>query len=244
MRRIYLSLLIISIFSGLLVAWQWRSHLATAAQTNQDPGLIDIIHALEKEDASLENSIADLRQQIDVLQKKHSQGAGRLTETQKEIDNLRLTAGLIAVTGPGITVTLDDNSAGAEAAQKSSPATYKPDDYIIHDKNVLYMVNELKAAGAEAIAVNGQRIVANSDIRCVGTVIMVNSTRLAPPYIIQAIGNPDKLEAAALGAEEFVFLKSRDFPVKVNKNDSLTLPAYNGGFPLDHARPLPTGGQQ
>ncbi|MGI9862636.1 DUF881 domain-containing protein [Moorella naiadis] len=242
MRRIYVSLLLISIFSGLLVAWQWRSHQATAAQTNQDPGLIDIIHSLEKEDASLENRIADLRQQIEGLQKQHAQGTDQLAGIQQEIDKLRLSAGLTAVTGPGITVTLDDNNAGAEAAQKSSPATYKPDDFIIHDKNVLYMVSDLKAAGAEAIAVNDQRIVANSDIRCVGTVIMVNSTRLAPPYIIQAVGNPDKLEAAALRSLDFVDLKSRDFPVKVVKNDSLNLPAYKGGFPLDHTRPLQGGG--
>lgn len=243
MRRIYVSLLLISIFSGLLVAWQWRSHQATAAQTNQDPGLIDIIHSLENEDASLENHIADLRQEIDTLQKQHSQGTDHLAGIQKEIDKLRLSAGLAAVMGPGITVTLDDNNAGAEAAQKSSPATYKPDDFIIHDKNVLYMVSDLKAAGAEAIAVNGQRIVTNSDIRCVGTVIMVNSTRLAPPYVIQAIGNPDKLEAAALRSVDFVDLKSRDFPVKVVKNDNLNLPAYKGGFPLDHTRPLQGGGQ-
>ncbi|WP_406677070.1 DUF881 domain-containing protein [Moorella sp. ACPs] len=244
MRKIYLSLLLISLLSGLLVAWQWRSHMATAALEKQDPALIDIIHSLEKEDASLENTIATLRSQIEAIQKDRSQGKGRLAQLQQEIEGLKLAAGLTPVTGPGIIVTLDDNNAGAQAAQKSSPATYKPEDYIIHDKNVLYLVNELKAAGAEAIAVNGQRIVTSSDIRCVGTVILVNSTRLAPPYEVQAIGNPDVLEAAVQRSVDFSFLKSRDFPVKVTKSQNLILPAYKGVFPQDYVRLVKAGGQQ
>ncbi|MDN5344294.1 MAG: hypothetical protein PWQ18_405, partial [Clostridia bacterium] len=133
--------------------------------------------------------------------------------------------------------------AGAQAAEKSSQATYNPENFIIHDKNVLYLVNELRAAGAEAIAVNGQRIVTNSDIRCVGTVIMVNSTRLAPPYEVQAIGNPDTLLAAVEKSVDFSLLKSRDFPVKVAKSPNLTLPAYKGGFPQDYVRLPKAGGQ-
>jgi uncharacterized protein YlxW (UPF0749 family) len=243
-RKIYLSLLLISLLSGLLVAWQWRSHLATAALEQQDPALIDIIHSLEKEDASLENTIATLRSQIEAIQKERSQGKGRLAQLQQEIEALKLAAGLTPVTGPGIIVTLDDNIAGAQAAKNSSPTTYKPEDYIIHDKNVLYLVNEIKAAGAEAIAVNGQRVVTSTDIRCVGTVILVNSTRLAPPYEVQAIGNPDVLEAAVQRSVDFSFLKSRDFPVKVTKSLHLTLPAYKGGFSQDYVRLVKAGGQQ
>lgn len=244
MRKAYFSLLLISLFSGLLVAWQWRSHQATAALEKQDPTLIDIIHSLEQEGLSLENTIATLRGQIEALQKARSKGEDRLAAIQQEIDALKLAAGLTPVTGPGIVVTLDDNSAGAQAAKNSSPATYKPEDYIIHDKNILYLVNELRSAGAEAIAVNGQRIVTNSDIRCVGTVILVNSTRLAPPYEIQAIGNPDALEAAVQKSVDFNFLKSRDFPVKVTRYSALSLPAYKGGFSQEHVRLVNTEGEQ
>lgn len=244
MRKVYLSLLLVSLFSGLLVSWQFRTNMIAAAQAKKEPSLVDIIQALEKEDASLEKTIADLRRQIDALQKVSSQGQGRLAQLQKEIETLKLYAGLVAVKGPGITVVVDDNNAGAQAAKSSSPSTYKPEDYIIHDKNVLYLVNDLKAAGAEAIAVNNLRIVTNSDIRCVGTVILVNSTRVAPPYEIKALGNPDNLEAAIQRSEEFLFLKSRDFPIKVTKAPNLVLPAYNGGFPLDHVRLLQAGGQE
>ncbi|MBC7326053.1 MAG: DUF881 domain-containing protein, partial [Moorella sp. (in: Bacteria)] len=128
MRKVYLSLLFVSLFSGLLVALQWRSHLATSVQAKQDPDLIEIIHALEKEDASLENTIADLRSQIEALQKERSKGEGRLALLQQEIESLKLMAGLAPVTGPGVIVTLDDNKAGAQAAKNSSPASYNPEN--------------------------------------------------------------------------------------------------------------------
>jgi uncharacterized protein YlxW (UPF0749 family) len=242
-RKFYFSLLFISIFSGLLVAWQWRSNMATVAQAEQDPDLIDIIHALEKEDTSLENTIAGLRGQIEELQKNRARGESRLAALQQELDPLKLLAGLVPVTGPGVIVTLDDNNAGAQAAKNSSP-TYNPENYIIHDKNVLYLVNELRAAGAEAIAVNDQRIVNSSDIRCVGTVILVNSTRLAPPYEIRAIGNPEVLETAVQQSLDFAYLKSRGFPVKVSRPPSLNLPAYKGGLRHDYARLPQSGGDE
>jgi uncharacterized protein YlxW (UPF0749 family) len=163
---------------------------------------------------------------------------------QKEIETLKLYAGLVPVSGSGITVVIDDNNAGAQAAKKSSPLTYRAEDYIIHDKNVLYLVNDLKNAGAEAIAINGLRLVTTSDIRCVGTVILVNSTRVAPPYEIQALGDPEVLEAALQQSLEYMFLKSRDFPIKITTAEELVLPAYNGGFPSEHLRLLQAGGQE
>ncbi|MDK2821880.1 MAG: hypothetical protein PWP31_1845 [Clostridia bacterium] len=241
MRKAYISLLLVSLFSGLLVAWQLRAHLAIAAKDNQGSSLIGVIKSLEKEDASLEDNISELRQKINDLQLERSQGKSRLIRLQQQLESLELKTGLLPVSGPGITITIDDNSAGADIAKQSSPTTYRPEDFIIHDKNVLYMVNELKAAGAEAIAVNDQRLVNNTDIRCVGTVILINSTRLAPPYEIKVIGNPDALEASIQHAEEFIYLKSRGFPIKVTKSDNLTLPAYNGGFSLKYTHPIETG---
>jgi len=241
-RKVYLSLLIVSLFSGLLVSWQLRANLIAEAQAKQEPSLVDIIKSLEQEDAALEETIAKLRQDIDNLQKDSSQGQGRLAQLQKELETLRLYAGLVPVAGSGITVVVDDNNAGAQAAQKSSPATYRPEDYIIHDKNVLYLVNDLKNAGAEAIAINGLRLVTTSHIRCVGTVILVNSTRIAPPYEIQALGDPEALTAALQQSLEYAYLKSRDFPIKITTATEMVLPAYNGVFPSEHLRLLQAGG--
>jgi len=235
--RVQLSLLFISLLSGLLVSWQWHSRLVMAQQENhKQPELISIIESLEKEVASQENTVSELRNQLENLQRQKKQEKTSTHELQKRIETLLPLVGLTPVTGPGVIVTLDDNTAGAQAAKKSSPASYRPEDFIIHDRNILYLVNTLKAAGAEAIAVNGQRLVTCSSIRCVGTVILVNSSRLAPPYEIQAIGNPEALEAAVQSSIDFTLLKNRGFPVKVTKSNNLTLPAYKGSLPAEHMR--------
>ncbi|MDN5347585.1 MAG: hypothetical protein PWP65_1149 [Clostridia bacterium] len=241
MRNFYFSLLIVCLFSGLLLAWQFQVH-KRADGAGDGPGLVEIITTLENDTKTLEDKIVKLRSDLDNVRKDQVSGRRQLEELQKQIETLKNIAGLTAVTGPGIIVTMDDNAAGAQVAKSSSPATFRPDDYIIHDKNVLYMVNELKAAGAEAISVNGQRIVTGSHIRCVGTVILVNSTRIAPPYEIQAIGDPDRLAAAVEHSEEFIYLKSRDFPVRVTKAKNLVLPAYSGSIPTEYLRPASKGG--
>lgn len=235
--RYFFSLIVICFLSGLLVAWQLRAQLASAAQNKKDTGLIEVIRTLEQENKGLEERISILRQKLEETQKTQARFETNLSGLQKQLDDLKVLAGLIPLTGPGIIITLDDNNAGAQAAKTSSPATYNPENYIIHDKNILYLVNELKAAGAEGIAINDQRLVTSSDIRCVGTVILVNSTRLAPPYEIKAIGDPEKLEGAILRSEEFIYLKSREFPVKLVKASQIILPAYKGGFPSQHVRP-------
>lgn len=161
-------------------------------------------------------------------------------ELQNQIQRLKLRAGLIEVTGPGIIIVLDDNITGAEAAKTNQPALYDPEDYIVHDKNLLYLVSSLKGQ-AEALAINNQRILPNSDIRCVGTVIMVNSTRLAPPYEIKAIGNPDLLEAAVMNSDEYIYLKSKEMPVKLTKADIINIPAYKGSHSLNYAQAIKEG---
>ncbi len=231
----------ICLFSGMLMAWQFQLSNASKALATERKGdsLISFIEDMEKSTADLEEEIGVLRSLIDDLQNKQVSGQDEMTNLQEELNLIKGLAGMVEVTGPGITIILDDNVAGAEAA-KGQPG-YKPERYIIHDKYVLYMVNEVKRAGAEAIAVNGQRIVTPSDIRCVGTVILVNSTRLAPPYIIQAIGNPEQLEQAILNGVEFPSLKAMDFPVKLTRESSITLPPYKGSYVQNHSQPVKEG---
>ena len=68
--------------------------------------------------------------------------------------------------------------------------------YIIHDEDILKVINELRAAGAEAISLNDQRLISTSEIRCAGPTISVNNTRVAAPFVIKAIGNAKSMEDA------------------------------------------------
>ena len=106
-----------------------------------------------------------------------------------EIIQLKANAGDIALEGKGIRLVLDDSKISTKPGEN-------PNLYIIHEDDLLRVVNELRAAGAEAIAINGERIVAMSEIRCAGPTLSVNNNRSAPPYEVVAIGNPNNLESA------------------------------------------------
>ena len=134
----------------------------------------------------------------------------------------KLRAGLTAVTGPGIMIELDDNIAD----QKAKPND-DPNSYIIHFEDLLATVSELKSAGAEAIAINDQRLVTTTELRCVGNVILVNTTRIAPPFKIQAIGSPSILtDMVSYGRLEY--LVTNRFPVTITADPALVIPAYKG----------------
>jgi len=237
-KKWHVYITIIAMVSGILIVGLFRTSKATqeATANNKTDNLISIIEQLENEITSLEETIANLHEQINTIQEEQVKGEALFENLNAYRENLRMQTGLTPLEGPGIKVTLDDNPKGAEAAKTSDVLTYNPENYIIHDKNVLYLVNDLKNSGAEAISINNQRIVSTSNIRCVGTVILVNSTRMAPPYEITAIGDPEQLEQGVLNGQEYNFLKMKDFPVKIEKLEKVEVPAYKGNYTPLYAR--------
>lgn len=192
--------------------------------------LVETIEQMEENITAMEEDLAALRKETDALQKGEQGGRNMSQNLQMDIQLQQTAAGLTELSGEGIIITLDDNSTGATAAKAGDPANYRPNDYIIHDKNLLYLVNELKEAQAQGIAINNQRIAVSSDIRCVGTVIMINSTRVAPPFEISALGNAKKIKNAIEGGREYHYLKTNKFPIDVKTAENLILPPYSGSL--------------
>lgn len=96
-------------------------------------------------------------------------------------------AGRVAVTGPGVTVSLWD------APTANAPADARPDDLLVHQQDVEGVVNALWAGGAEAMTIQGQRVTFETAVRCVGNVLLLAGVTYSPPYEIAAIGDPDEL---------------------------------------------------
>ncbi|MGB9886131.1 MAG: DUF881 domain-containing protein [Moorellales bacterium] len=239
MRRWYIYLTIIAAICGTLFAWVYLTQAKYRAQSleSRNRNLVQVIRALEVETQNLENEIAARRQRLDAITRQQAEREDEVKALSQELQAARLQAGLVALEGPGIIVTLDDNREGALRAQTGGTGAYRPEDFIIHDKNLLYLVNELKRAGAEAIAINRQRLVTGSDIRCVGSAILVNTTRLVPPYEIRALGDPDTLASALENGQELPFLKGKGFPVSLTKMERITVPAYKGSWSTSHLAP-------
>ena len=158
--------------------------------------------------------------------------AGRISgAAQKEMDELKARAGETALEGKGIILTVDDSKQAAKAGENKNL-------YIIHDEDLLRVVNELRAAGAEAISLNGQRLIGSSEIRCVGPTVLVNERRLAAPFVIHAIGNPQTLESSLeLRGGVLENFKFWGIKADVVKSDSVVVPAFKGNRIFEFARP-------
>lgn len=235
-KRWQFTLTLVAFLSGLLLVSLILTNQAAQSNAAKNPNadLIEIINRIEAETELLEETVEKRRAQIEQTQEQQLHGVDQLADIQGELTWLRRRTGLTQVSGPGVTVILDDNEAVAATAKAAEPFAFDPSNYIIHDKDLLYLINDLKTGGAEAISINNQRIISSSDIRCVGTVILVNSTRLAPPYEVKAIGDPEKLAAHVTEGQIYPWLKAREFPIKLTKAENLQLPTYKGSFQTSH----------
>ncbi|CZR98158.1 MULTISPECIES: DUF881 domain-containing protein [Clostridioides] len=118
------------------------------------------------------------------------------TLMKKELEEVKELSGYSTVTGPGITVTMKDSDRELKDGQN-------PNDLIIHDIDILRVLNDLKKAGAKAISINGERVLSTSKIKCSGATITVNDTTYGQPFIIKAIGDIDLLSAAINSPESY-----------------------------------------
>jgi uncharacterized protein YlxW (UPF0749 family) len=146
------------------------------------------------------------------------------------VQELRMRSGVTILEGPGVIVSIDDSKIASKAGENQNL-------YIIHDDDLLRVINELRAAGTEALSINGQRILATSEIRCAGPTLSVNNVRSAPPYEIRAIGDPQTLENALRmrgGVAET--LKVWGIQLDIKASDNLQIPAYKGPVQFKYAR--------
>lgn len=189
-----------------------------------------------EENQKLAEEIQKLQQEKDQLQKDMAAGQSHLELLGKELEQMKILAGLTRVEGPGVIVQLQD-----------SPKRLPLEDnnpLIIHDKDLVDVCNELKAAGAEAIAINGQRLVAMSEIRCSGPVIQVNGMQIGSSqgYTIQAIGDAEALEAGLKLPGGIVdTLRLVGIVVQIRKEKRIEIPALTVRKELRYALPAPQG---
>lgn len=177
--------------------------------------------------------INELNAKITEYQNSAAQEDQAVALIKQELDNVNIFAGLVAVKGQGIVITLDDT----EALKKiESEVGYDPNRYIIHDSDLVMIVNELRSAGAEAISINGQRITANTEIRCTGPQVLINGIRTVAPFKISAIGEATTLQGAlSLRGGIIDTVKADNIDVKIEKKDEILIPAYEKSISYQYA---------
>lgn len=172
----------------------------------------------EKERETLRESLRDLRTK---------------QSSQLEMDSwLRIRAGIVPLEGEGIVIRLDDSSLTAKAGEN-------PNVYVVHDDDLLRVVNELRAAGAEAISINDQRLIDVSEIRCAGPTLSVNNVRSSSPFLISAIGDRKSLEnAITMRGGVADTLKVWGIHLELESKDKIEIPAFDGSVQHRFAHPV------
>lgn len=219
---------------GMLLALSLKTQ-RLAIETNEPTrpaALRASYRILKTQNVELEKELTDYKSRVEKLVKKQASGVGGTKDFTRVLDEAKMIAGTVAVHGPGIVVVLHDSP-------KRNPSETRQDvvnDYIVHDYDIRGIVNELFASGAEAISVNAQRLIATSSIRCVGPVVLVNSTQVAPPLTIKVIGRPETLEGALrlpMGVADGLFLLDM---IEVTRQPDIVVPAYTGSTRFSFAK--------
>lgn len=133
------------------------------------------------------------------------------------------TLGKHQLVGPGITVYIRDSDADVKAGQN-------PNELIVHDQDVVRILNDLKVAGAEAISINGQRYISTSEIKCSGATITINGKTYGQPFIIKAIGDPVVLEAGIKSIDSYSYMLSNIYSIKIDAiiSEETIIPKFIG----------------
>ena len=226
-RRGQVAIALVCVILGLMLAVQFRT-------TN---GIRNTVSMQRAEDLAqrlvqTEQEKADLQKELDQYRKE-----GGSAGIAVEIQSAKMVGGMIAVHGPGVSVVIDDSKKTPKSGESANL-------YLIHDEDILKVVNELRAAAAEAISINDQRLIATSEIRCAGPTISVNNTRFGAPFEVKAIGDPKTLESALLmkgGVVETLGFWGID--IKVSQVKDVVIPAYSGAVHFEYAKPVDLGGK-
>jgi uncharacterized protein YlxW (UPF0749 family) len=222
---------------GFLVAAQLAAEGPRVRYTTQErTPLVETALGLQAKQEQLKTQILDLRGQIKAVE---DQGEGT-TATQRELNAslqaARVAAGLIPLTGTGIVFRLADSS-------QPVPANGNPVDYAVTARDIRTVIAELWLAGAEAIAVNGERVTATTGVLDIGGTILVNSAYLAPPFQISAIGPTDMLAQLGLsqGWVDFIETRRGRFGIDVSFAEpaAVDIPAFAGSLSLRESRAVP-----
>lgn len=196
--------------------------------------LVGLINREQRTNAALRAEVDSLRRSVDDAR---TAAAGQETDTaaiDARLEELRVRAGLAPVRGRGLRVTLDDS------VLKESPSG-NVNDLVIHSQDVQAVVNALWRSGAEAIALNGERLVSTSAVLCVGNTLLLNGTVHSPPFVAVAIGaDRDRFDADALVRR--LRRDADDFGLRfsVDGEDAAVVPAYDGSLAVRHAEVVAT----
>ncbi len=205
-----------------------RGSNSIVKQNYEENGLrAEVLKYKEKYD----NRYKELEKAEEQLEKERQNSTENNTELEQKEEEIKQgnkMIGLTEVTGPGVIITLSDS-------KKASNTSLNVSDLLIHDGDVISVINELKNAGAEAISINDQRLVPTSSIICGGNIIEINGEKTGTPFVIKAIGLPELLSGLSRPGGYLEILKEASIEADLKTSNNITIPKYTGVITYKYA---------
>lgn len=232
---------LVVLVSGALFAVSYDNSEGTDLRPGRYADLAALTQAEMDDYDDLREELADINADVEELTGSvDDQAVQRL---RREIEQVSGPAGLEPVAGPGVTVTMSD--APADVADKVlDQDDLDPNRLVVHQQDIQSLVNAMWQGGAEAMTLQGQRIVSTTGIKCEGNAVLIQGVPYPQPYVISAIGNPASIQAA-IDADQDVsaYRSDADNPSiaigwDLDLEDRIEAPAYDGLLDLSYAEPI------
>lgn len=219
----------ICVILGLMVAWQYKSinynENIASYQNQRAEGLMEELIRLQRNNGELRTQLQKLQDDVRLYETAKAGSDDTSKKLLEELKIARVFAGLTDVKGKGILITVESDSYNS-----------------VYDSDILTLVNELRASGAQAISVNDERIVSVTEIREAQPYIMINKTPTTAPFIIKAIGNPDQLDNSLNMINGVVESLKVYLDISIKKSDDIVIPKVRDDgsvIKVDLLKPIP-----
>ena len=253
-RRPAVLVALTSLAAGLLFATSATTAQGTDLRADRRLQLTELIARERAEVVRAERDAAALRERVTAATGRVAERDVRVARERERGDALAMAAGTVPVSGPALTVSLDDAPDTRDEPDAVDPATAgtelvgapdevvepQPDDLVVHQQDVQAVVNALWAGGAEAMTLMGQRVISTSAVRCVGNTVVLHGRVYGPPFVVTAVGDQAQMRSA-LDAEPGVqvfrrYVERFGLGYEVRAEDVVQLPAYDGPLELPSVR--------
>ncbi|HET9650248.1 MAG TPA: DUF881 domain-containing protein [Microlunatus sp.] len=218
---------LVCLLAGLMIATSALNARGTDLRPGRNTDLVSLIQSQSRRNGELSRRLTTLRAEVDALSAaNNAQGP----DLGPQLTRLSSAAGLDPVAGPAVTVILDDAPASVAANGLD------PDLLVVHQQDIQAVVNALWSGGAEAMTIQGQRVIATTGVKCVGNTVVLHGVPYAPPYVISAIGDPARLRTALDRSEPVQiyrqYVAAYDLGYQVHEQGRAEFPGYDGSLDL------------
>ncbi|MFB9618266.1 DUF881 domain-containing protein [Brooklawnia cerclae] len=225
-RASSVSTLVVGLLAGVLIGSTAITAQGSDLRPDRTSDLSQIAAEQEQRNQELITRAADLREQNSELAER--EGASPSAADSLDPQTAQV-AGLAAVKGPAVQVTLTD------APTSFEPPGVDADLLVVHEQDIQQVVNAMWAAGAEALTIQGVRAISTTAVKCVGNTVVLEGVPYAPPYVITAIGDQERIEAG-LDSDDGVqvykqYAQAYSLGYAQTRLSEVTMPAYAGALP-------------